>query len=42
MFEKILIANWGDQLPTGSAAAQPNCLVAAGYQCDFAAETHNV
>ena len=25
MFEEILIANRGEQLPTGSAAAQPNC-----------------
>jgi len=27
-FEKILIANRGDQPPTGGAAAQPNCVAA--------------
>lgn len=35
MFEKILIANRGDQLPHGSAAAQPNCVVAKGHEGDF-------
>ncbi|MFZ5573977.1 MAG: 3-methylcrotonyl-CoA carboxylase, partial [Pseudomonadota bacterium] len=42
MFEKILIANRGDQLPQGSAAAKPNRSAAAGRQGDFAAETHHV
>jgi hypothetical protein len=39
MFEKILIANRGDQLPQGSAAAKPNRPVAGSHQGDFAAET---
>ena len=32
MFEKILIANRGDQLPLGSAAAKPNCAVAESHK----------
>ncbi|MDO8291604.1 MAG: hypothetical protein Q7T29_01860 [Gallionella sp.] len=39
MFEKILIANRGDQLPTGSAAAQPNCAAAESRKRYFTAET---
>jgi len=35
MFEKILIANRGDQSPSGDAAAQPNCLAAAGHEGYF-------
>jgi hypothetical protein len=42
MFEKILIANRGDQLPAGSAAAKPKCPTVKGRQGDFAAETPNV
>ncbi len=42
MFEKILSANRGDQLPYGSAAAKPNRLTAEGRLGDFAAETDNV
>jgi len=42
MFEKILIANRGDQLPSDSAAAKPNRTTAEGRQGDFAAETTNV
>jgi hypothetical protein len=42
MFEKILIANRGDQPPTGGAAAQPNCTVAAGRTCYFYAEAAHV
>jgi hypothetical protein len=42
MFEKILIANRGDQPPSGGAAAQPNCAATAGRKCDFTAETHHV
>jgi hypothetical protein len=42
MFEKILIANRGDQLPQGSAAAKPNRPAADSRQGDFAAETENV
>ncbi|WP_255517332.1 hypothetical protein [Jeongeupia sp. HS-3] len=41
-FEKVLIANRGDQQPQGCAAAKPNCAVAAGYKCDLAAETAHV
>ncbi|MEW6133014.1 MAG: hypothetical protein AB1591_07590 [Pseudomonadota bacterium] len=42
MFEKILIANRGDQPPQGGAAAKPNRPVAESCQGDFAAETQNV
>jgi hypothetical protein len=42
MFEKILIANRGDQLPGGSAAAQPNRPVAEGSKRYFTAETTHV
>jgi hypothetical protein len=42
MFEKILIANCGDQPSTGGAAAKPNCTVAAGHKGDFAPETSHV
>lgn len=42
MFEKILIANRGDQLPQGSTAAKPKCLAVEDRQGDFAAETPNV
>jgi hypothetical protein len=42
MFEKILIAYCGDQLPTGGTAAQPNCVAAASRICDFNAETTHV
>ena len=42
MFEKILIANRGDQLPKGSAAAQPNCPVAESHKRYFTAETSHV
>jgi len=42
MFEKVLIANCGNQLPEGSAAAQPNCPVAESHKCCFAAETTHV
>ncbi len=36
MFEKILIANRGDQ-PRSGAAAQPNCMVRAAHAGDFVA-----
>ncbi len=42
MFEKILIANRGDQPPTGGAAAQPNRIAAASRVCNFIAEITNV
>jgi len=42
MFEKILIANRGDQLPSGSAAAKPKHPTAEGRQGDFAAEATHV
>lgn len=42
MFEKILIANRGDQLPKGSAAAQPNCTAAESRKRYFTAETIHV
>jgi hypothetical protein len=42
MFEKILIANRGDQLPIGSAAAQPNRTVAESRKRYFTAETTHV
>jgi len=42
MFEKILIANRGDQPPSGGAAAQPNCPAAEGRKCYFTAEIKHV
>ena len=42
MFEKVLIANRGDQVPFGAAAAKPNRTTAAGRQGGFAAEETNV
>jgi len=42
MFEKILIANRGDQLPSGSAAAQPNGPAAEGRKGYFNAEINYV
>ncbi|WP_018076876.1 hypothetical protein [Thiobacillus denitrificans] len=42
MFKKTLIANRGNQLPPGSAAAKPKRAAAAGRQGDFAAETSYV
>ncbi|WP_256469872.1 hypothetical protein [Aromatoleum aromaticum] len=42
MFEKILIANRGDQPPAGGAAAQPNRAVRAASERDFAAEAPHV
>ena len=38
MFEKVLIANRGDQPPYGGAAAQPNCAVTARHKGVFAPE----
>ena len=42
MFEKILIANRGDQQPIGGAAAQPNCVAAESRKCYLTAETTHV
>lgn len=42
MFEKVLIANRGDQLPRGGAAAQPNRPVGVAHMGGFAAEHHHV
>ena len=42
MFDSVLIANRGDQLPQGSAAAKPNRLASAGRLGEFAAETTDV
>ena len=42
MFENILIANRGDQLPKGSAAAQPNRPAAESRKRYFTAETTHV
>jgi hypothetical protein len=42
MLEKILIANRGRQLPNGSVAAQPNCLVAESHIRYFTAEMLHV
>jgi hypothetical protein len=42
MFEKILIANRGDQLPHGSAAAKSNRSVAEGHQSGFDTGTSHV
>ena len=42
MFEKVLIANRGDQPPPGGAAAQPNRAAAQGCAGDFNAEHRDV
>ena len=42
MFEKVLIANCGDQVPFGAAAAKPNRTTAEGRQGGFAAGETNV
>ena len=42
MFEKILIANRGDQMPGGSAAAQLNRAVAESRRRYFTAEATHV
>jgi hypothetical protein len=42
MFEKVLIANRGDQPPKGGAAAQPNRAAAEGRKGDFTAESTHV
>ena len=41
MFNKILIANRGDDRSAAAGAAQPQCLVRAAHAGDFAAgEAH--
>ncbi len=42
MFEKILIANRGDQPPQGGAAAQPNRATLVERKGGFDAETRHV
>ncbi len=42
MFEKILIANRGDQSPLGDAAAKPNRPAAAGCEGGFTAGVPHV
>ena len=42
MFEKILIANRGDEPPTGGAAAQLNCATAKSRKRYFTAEDTHV
>ena len=42
MFDKIQIANRGDQPPLGGAAAKPNRVAAASRVCNFIAETEHV
>ena len=42
MFEKILIANLGDQSPLGDAAAQPNRMAAEGRESDFTTRHRHV
>jgi len=42
MFKKILIANRGDQPPSGGAAAKPNRTAAVGRLGVFAAEAAHV
>jgi hypothetical protein len=41
MFEKILIANRGDQ-SRSDAAAQPNCMMGVAHAGDFSAGGENV
>jgi hypothetical protein len=40
MFEKVLIANRGDQVPFGAAAAKPNRTAAAGRRAVLPRETN--
>jgi hypothetical protein len=42
MFDKILIANRGDDGREASAAAQPRGMVRAAHMGDFTAETRHV
>jgi hypothetical protein len=42
MFEKVLIANRGDQPPAGGAAAQPNRTAAEGSLGGFAPGVNHV
>jgi hypothetical protein len=42
MFDSVLIANRGDQLPQGSAAAKPNRTPPAGRGGEVAAESTDV
>ena len=42
MFEKILSANRGDQMPTGGGAAQPNRITSERRVSNFNAETEHV
>ncbi len=42
MFEEILIADRGDQPPTGGVAAEPNCSTAENSKRYFIAETTHV
>ena len=42
MFEKILIANRGDQPSAGGAAAQPNCIAAESHEGGFTTEIAHV
>jgi hypothetical protein len=42
MLEIILIADRGDQLSTGSAAAKPNRIAAQSRESNFSAETNHV
>lgn len=42
MYEKILIANRGDQPPVGGAAAKPNRVAGAGRVCNLTTEITHV
>jgi hypothetical protein len=42
MFEKILIANRGDQLSKDGTAAKPNRIAAASCESNFSAEANHV
>ena len=42
MFDKILIANRGDDEREALGAARPNCLVREAHSGDFTAETKHV
>jgi hypothetical protein len=42
MFDKILIANRGDDGREACGAAQPHCMVRAARTGDFTAETQHV
>ncbi len=42
MFDKILVANRGDNVRAARVAAKPDCMVREAHEGGFAAETQHV